>query len=50
MNSPLGSGYIATVYLAKHKKTGEKYAVKVVNMDKVNDLESIALKREIEIH
>lgn len=22
LNSPLGSGYIATVYLAKHKVTG----------------------------
>ena len=49
-NSPLGSGYIATVFPALHKTTGEKYAVKVVDMNKVNDLEIIALKREIEIH
>lgn len=39
LNTPLGSGYIATVYLATHKTNGKKFAVKVVDLTKVNDLE-----------
>lgn len=35
-NKKLGSGYIASVYLAHHKITKQKYAVKVVNWDQVS--------------
>jgi hypothetical protein len=30
MGSPLGEGYIAKVYLAQHKTTHKKYAIKIV--------------------
>lgn len=30
MRNPLGSGYIAKVYLAHHQKTHQKYAIKIV--------------------
>lgn len=30
MRKPLGSGYIAKVYSAYHKKTNKKYAIKIV--------------------
>ncbi len=49
-NLKLGSGYIANVYLAKHKKTKEKYAVKIINLNRVKEKEKIALEREVELH
>lgn len=46
----LGSGAFASVYLAEHKQTKEKYAVKVVEWGKVSAKEQEGLEREISLH
>lgn len=46
----MGSGAYATVKLVTHKKTGEKYAMKVYDKYKLNDAnKKKALTREIAV-
>jgi serine/threonine protein kinase len=44
----LGEGSMGTVKLAKHKKTGEEFAVKYMKKAKKNETEILYQKREIE--
>ena len=45
----LGFGYISKVKMGTHKTTGKKYAVKIINLERVSPEEIEALKRELNI-
>lgn len=44
----LGSGTFATVKLGVHKKTGEKFAIKVIDKSNIGDFED-SLKTEVDV-
>ena len=49
-NQKLGSGYTAKVYKAKHKENGKEFAVKEIDLTRLDDLERKAINREVSIH
>ena len=49
IESTIGKGSFATVKKAKHRETGQRYAVKVLSKRKMTDEDLIAMHTEIEI-
>ena len=49
IESTLGKGSFATVKKAKHRISGERFAVKVLSKKKMNEEDKVAMQTEIEI-
>jgi serine/threonine protein kinase len=49
IEATLGKGSFATVKKAKHRATGDRYAVKVLSKKKMSDEDKAAMKTEIDI-
>lgn len=49
IESTIGKGSFATVKKAKHRETGQRYAVKVLSKRKMTEEDLIAMHTEIEI-
>jgi calcium/calmodulin-dependent protein kinase I len=49
IESTLGKGSFATVKKAKHRASGERFAVKVLSKKKMNEEDKLAMQTEIEI-
>lgn len=50
MSKKLGEGGFGNVYLAKHKQTGENFAIKIIkteNIGSVSDIDNIFVEAEI---
>jgi calcium/calmodulin-dependent protein kinase I len=49
IEATIGKGSFATVKKAKHRQTGERFAVKVLSKKKMSEEDKIAMHTEIEI-
>jgi MAP/microtubule affinity-regulating kinase len=50
MSQKLGEGGFGNVFLAKHRQTGDKFAIKIIkteNIGSVSDIDSIFVEAEI---
>lgn len=45
----VGKGHFSTVYKAKHKRTGEVFALKIIKKEDLNDREMRFIRDEIQI-
>lgn len=46
----MGSGAFSTVYEAVHKPTGYRYAIKVVDLEKIDQLDQENIEKELLVH
>lgn len=50
IDSQLGEGALATVHLATHRATKQRYAIKTVIVDNLGDSDLLNIEKELEIH